>query len=503
MKNTILSLGILLTCTVQAQNALDFDGVDDIVTTAYAGISGTNARTIEAWINTSTVIADQHVIADYGYFGTSSFDNGKRFTFGLNATHQLRLEVRGWGLNGTTALNDGNWHHVAATYDGTTVRVYVDGVEEANGTPSVTVNTTLTTSFQIGARIDGAKFFVGSIDELRFWNVVRTPAELSAFSGTEYCTAPSALKAYYQFNEGTAGDDNTGLSTTQEMAASNNGTLTNFALTGAASNWVNGASLTNGTSSLQSFTICAGESVTVGSNTYTSSGNYTDVFTSAVTGCDSTIVTNLTVIPSSAFTQSFTECEGFSVTVGGNTYTTSGTYTDTLTSLLTGCDSIVTTNLTIDAVTAATSVSGITITADPAGATYTWVDCDNGNASIPGETAQTFTPAANGNYAVIVSNGSCSDTSDCVAITTVGIESLDAVVCSLYPNPVNDVLHVTAAQGLSFELRVWNLAGEKVAEYRTVTGTLEVNVRDLPQGAYISEVVVEDGNCSFQRFVKQ
>ena len=95
----------------------------------------------------------------------------------------------------------------------------------------------------------------------------------------------------------------------------------------------------------QSFTICAGNSVSVGSNTYTSSGTYVDVFVSS-NECDSTVTTILTVNPLITNSQIITLCAGVSVTVGINMYNTSGTYSDTL-STSSGCDSIVTTNLTM------------------------------------------------------------------------------------------------------------------------------------------------------------
>ena len=91
--------------------------------------------------------------------------------------------------------------------------------------------------------------------------------------------------------------------------------------------------------------ICEGESVTIGTSTYTTSGNYTDILTS-VNGCDSTVNLNLTVNP--VYTENITEiiCEGESVSIGTSTYTTSGNYTDVLTTV-NGCDSTVNLSLTV------------------------------------------------------------------------------------------------------------------------------------------------------------
>lgn len=98
-------------------------------------------------------------------------------------------------------------------------------------------------------------------------------------------------------------------------------------------------------STTQKLTICAGKSVKVGTHTYTTTGKYTDVLQS-YKGCDSTVITELTVTPAITKNQEFTICYGKSITVGTHTYTMSGTYTDPF-KTAGGCDSIVTTKLTV------------------------------------------------------------------------------------------------------------------------------------------------------------
>ncbi|MDO9256888.1 MAG: SBBP repeat-containing protein [Bacteroidales bacterium] len=92
--------------------------------------------------------------------------------------------------------------------------------------------------------------------------------------------------------------------------------------------------------------ICPGETVTVGTHTYSATGTYIDKL-STTNGCDSIITTNLTVYPVEQNIQSPIRCTGESITVGLNTYTETGTYTDVLTSHH-NCDSTVITNLTIN-----------------------------------------------------------------------------------------------------------------------------------------------------------
>jgi choice-of-anchor B domain-containing protein len=92
-------------------------------------------------------------------------------------------------------------------------------------------------------------------------------------------------------------------------------------------------------------TICDGQVLIVGSSQYSQSGIYTDILSSN-SACDSTITTNLLVLPTSNFIQTLSFCSGNSIIVGSNIYTQTGIYTDILTSV-NGCDSTITTDLTV------------------------------------------------------------------------------------------------------------------------------------------------------------
>jgi len=98
-------------------------------------------------------------------------------------------------------------------------------------------------------------------------------------------------------------------------------------------------------SSTVAVSICDGESFFVGGADQTTSGTYTDTYTSA-NGCDSMVTTELTVLPLASSTVAVSICDGESFFVGGTDQTTSGTYTDTYTAA-NGCDSVVTTELTV------------------------------------------------------------------------------------------------------------------------------------------------------------
>ncbi len=95
----------------------------------------------------------------------------------------------------------------------------------------------------------------------------------------------------------------------------------------------------------QALTLCIGESLKVNKRTYTANGIYKDTFISN-RGCDSIVTTTLTFNPKSSFTHNITICEGEQCIIGSSVYTTGGTFAD-ITKNYWGCDSIITTNLTV------------------------------------------------------------------------------------------------------------------------------------------------------------
>jgi dienelactone hydrolase len=66
-----------------------------------------------------------------------------------------------------------------------------------------------------------------------------------------------------------------------------------------------------------------------------------------------------------------------------------------------------------------------TLTSNDNGGPYQWIDCDNANNILQGETNQSYTATQTGNYAVILGTGSCADTSACYPVTVSSTASID------------------------------------------------------------------------------
>ena len=140
-----------------------------------------------------------------------------------------------------------------------------------------------------------------------------------------------------------------------------------------------------------------------------------------------------------------------------------------------------------------------TITSNATGVTYQWLDCNNANVAIAGETNQSYTATVNGNYAVVVIDGSCSDTSACVAINTVGIiQNAKNFGVNVYPNPSNGVFTI---QGLPVgtNIEIYNAIGEVILKLESNTTRTKIDLQDKANGVYF----VKTNNLVTLKLVKQ
>ncbi len=345
--NLLSVLALPLIALSQGPNGLHFDGVNDYVQSNYNGISGTGARTVECWVKTTANCIPnqgglQNTLVDWG-----SFVTGGRFTMNILWSNALRIEVGGSGLSGSTPINDGVWHHVAAVYDpsggNNKYRLYVDGSLEAQGNLTTPMNTGTSTKVRIGRRIDGVNYFNGSVDEVRIWAYAKTSNQIAGLMDTEICYDAPGLMFYYNFNHGTAGGMNVGVNTVEDQANNYDGNLNGFSYTGTASNWVDGAPVSGSTFTEQSVTSCGAWSLVDGT-AVTESGTYVEQL-EAASGCDSVVTTTFTYAPVLGDTIVWQSC-GAMVSPGGLELAASGIYTDALVTAE-GCDSLVVVDFTL------------------------------------------------------------------------------------------------------------------------------------------------------------
>ncbi len=195
-------------------------------------------------------------------------------------------------------------------------------------------------------------------------------------------------------------------------------------------------------------------------------------------------------------------CGGQSYTIGTSTYTSSGNYTDTLQSIA-GCDSIIITALTVATPIDLTVTQNInTLISNESGAdTYQWFECNSG-FNIPGATSDTYMATSFGEYAVIITQGSCTDTTACTLVDTFSDVASSLSDFSIYPNPANNQLNITTNLAGAYELSVLDLSGKIVLSQNNNAGITKLDVSLLPKGMYLLRIShngsVEEFQCIIQ-----
>jgi hypothetical protein len=274
----------------------------------------------------------------------------------------------GWNelTSATAILNLNQWQHVAGTYDGRQMRIFVDGKQIDSLSYSGTIGTS-GVDMTIGDHNNYSRPFYGHIDEVRIWESYRTPKQISDNYKQEFCSAQKGLVAYYKFNQGTAGGSNTSVTTLKDLSGNGNtGTLDNFALTGSGSNWVTGVSLSVGfTVTNTSATKCNSYTSPSKKYTWTASGNYIDTVKN-VMDCDSILKINLTINKSTSSVLNVTACKSYTSPSKKFVWTRSGKYYDKLVNSK-GCDSNITVNLTFNYSTTNIKATACNLYTSPSG----------------------------------------------------------------------------------------------------------------------------------------
>ncbi len=179
--------------------SIEFDGTgDQIDAVGYKApeVGGTNSRTVAAWIKTRSTATNQNIaIAAWGEDAA-----GEKWIFRVQANNgtagAIRVEVNGGFIVGNTVVTDGEWHHVAATWedDGTPdvrdVLLYVDGVLDAefgSGTiePSDSLDETINTDTANGIAVrigsdHSNRHWNGWLDDVRIYDDALAAAEIQA-----------------------------------------------------------------------------------------------------------------------------------------------------------------------------------------------------------------------------------------------------------------------------------------------------------------------------------
>lgn len=245
-----------------------------------------------------------------------------------------------WNPNYGLTYNYTTWHFIVGIFDGSNVKLYVDNVLIENY--PTTINSIDNCSnagegFKIG-RVHNLStlFFNGKIDDLGIWNRALTACEIAdlynAQLGSSNSTSTQNQSSCSSYTWNGTNYSQSGQYQYQTINAAGCDSTATLNLT-----------IYNPTYSSQNETVCT--QFIWNGTTYTQSGQYIYQTTNYV-GCDSTATLNLTINQPSSSSQTQTALDSYTWPVNGQTYTQSGTYTDTLVNAA-GCDSVITLNLTL------------------------------------------------------------------------------------------------------------------------------------------------------------
>jgi hypothetical protein len=191
--------------------ALSFDGIDDRVAIEAFDVPSTSGLTLAAWVRPDDLGGSPRILSK----ATGTAEQDHDWMMSLHPPSTLRFRLKAGGTTSTLVapddlLSTGTWSHTACTYDGTAMRIYVDGILVATAAKSGTLDQTPTTAVALGNQPTGAgeESLSGRLDDVRLYDRAVDPAEvLSMFRGTTTgstsTTAPAGVGASARLEQNT------------------------------------------------------------------------------------------------------------------------------------------------------------------------------------------------------------------------------------------------------------------------------------------------------------
>lgn len=237
--------------------------------------------------------------------------------------------------------------------------------------------------------------------------------------------------------------------------------------------------------------------------TYTTSNNTATYMLKNAAGCDSLVTLDLTINKKSTGIDFVTACEGYKW-IDGKVYTSNNNTATHVLKNAAGCDSTVTLNLSIINLDVSVTQLNNQLTANQVNATYQWLDCNDNFNPINGANERSYTPTKDGLYAVKIETDNCTDTSDCYAVTTVGIREDRSDKISYHPNPTTGKFSVVLDQNYSeLQVRITSVTGQLIS-VSTHNNTQQLNLNiDGASGVYFVSIYEHENHVAFIKVLKE
>ena len=228
-----------------SSNGLTFNGSegDQVIipdSVAYDTIfNASKPGTIELWVNTTGLTASwSTLVSKYGQYSILLNANSIGIDNGSGTPFVLPLSVTDFPQGFATSPDP--WAHFAFLYDGAgNTRVFYNGffLDNLPGTLGAASPQPLTIGVTKDNLGNDSRPFTGGIDEVRLWSTQVADGDVFTYMNNTLSGTEANLVSQFTFDQGVPSMDNTGMLTAFDNVAGNNGTLTNFQLSGAASNF--------------------------------------------------------------------------------------------------------------------------------------------------------------------------------------------------------------------------------------------------------------------------
>lgn len=161
-------------------------------------LEGVNLNGSSQYISAPNSVIDGLVSMSIAYWFKTTTANLRVMSIGRTGAEMLRTGVTSgsllfftlndgtsYGATGTNIVTDGEWHHCAATYDASTIRLYYDGVEVSTESKSDFDFSLSVADLVIGARYTKVDiFYDGSLDEITVFNRALSSNEVYRIGNT-------------------------------------------------------------------------------------------------------------------------------------------------------------------------------------------------------------------------------------------------------------------------------------------------------------------------------
>ncbi|WP_299114484.1 M28 family peptidase [uncultured Winogradskyella sp.] len=141
--------------------------------------------------------------------------------------------------------------------------------------------------------------------------------------------------------------------------------------------------------------------------------------------------------------------------------------------------------------------SSTALTSNEISGTYQWFNCDT-NMPVAGETNQTFVPLTSGNYAVEVSNGTCSEVSTCVTFSVLSTEDFLPSEIKIYPNPVISILKIENFTEAELNITINDILGKEIERHKSLKRHIEIEFNNFPSGVYFVTLKSQNKSSTYK-----